>query len=79
MTLCHGPFCLTFRAKQVLMDPRGRQKNEVPIDFFALSIPSLVMTERDACHLHGFRKPTFPISKHGSLFFPCDAPSVLLQ
>ena len=37
------------------------------------------MTEREASHLHGFRKPTFPISKHGSLFFPCDAPFVLLQ
>jgi hypothetical protein len=54
-------------------------KNEVPIDFFALSIRSQVMTEREAGHLHDFRKPTFSISKHGSLFFPCDAPSVLLQ
>ncbi len=37
------------------------------------------MTEREAGYLHSFRKPTFPISKHGALFFPCDAPSVLLQ
>ena len=37
------------------------------------------MTEREAGHLHSFRKQICPIAKHGSLFFPCDAPSVLLQ